>query len=541
MGALQNKLNILYGSRTGNSKAVAILAEEYAKHLGLDCESESMDKFRFEKLKNIKNLMVVVSTHGEGEPPVPAEDFHAFVHGDSAPKMENMHYAVLGLGDSSYRYFAQTGVDFDLQFEKLGAKRLLPVEKCDIDFEEKSKNWVKKTVDKFAEILPKQKQVESKDFIFELKLDDGLQHNAYRATLLKKELLNGEKASHPTMNVTFSLKDSGLDFHPGDLVGIYASNSRLLVDQLIKKMKLDPTMLVGSQENKKMLKIALINDYELTVITPVVLEKYAKLVKNNKLNKLLQDEVQVNKYIEHSDVLDMVSDFQGEFELNDFLNCLRKLTPRLYSAASYMPGGKEKVDLTIRIVKKKHNDREHAGVCSSYIWKRVEVGETAPIFVEKNARFRLPEDLNASVIMISAGTGIAPFRSFLQYRDAHQANGKNWLFFGERNSVTDFFYKDELMNYQEKGLLTKLDTAFSRDSEQKHYIYHRLLEEGTEVYEWLEKGAFIYICGNKRTMANDVRNALSDIIRIQGNLTKEQTDKFIKRLRADKRLQEDIY
>ncbi len=541
MTSFKNKLNILYGSRTGNSKAVALLATEYAKHLGIDCDSESMDKFDFKKLKEIKNLIVAVSTHGEGEPPVPAEGLRWVVHSNNAPEMKDTLFAVLGLGDSSYRYFAQTGVDFDLQFEKLGAKRLLAVEKCDIDFEEKSKKWVRKTVDAFATMIPKQKQPENKNFIFELKLDDALQLNAYRAKLLNKELLNGKKASHPTMNVTFSLKDSGIDFHPGDLVGIYASNSRLLVDQLIRKMNLDPTMLVGKEENKKMLKVTLINDYELTVITPVVLGKYAALVKNKKLDELIKDEVKVNQYIEKSDVLDMVSDFPGDFKLNDFLQTLRKLTPRLYSAASYMPGGQEKVDLTIRIINSKQNKREHLGVCSSYIWNRMETGETAPVFIEKNARFRLPKDLNASVVMIAAGTGVAPFRSFLHYRNAHQAKGKNWLFFGERNSETDFFYEDELMNYQKKGLLTELDTAFSRDSEQKHYIYHRLLEKGTDVYNWINNGAFIYICGNKRTMANDVRNALEEIIRINGRLTKKQTQEFIKTLRKEKRLQEDIY
>jgi sulfite reductase (NADPH) flavoprotein alpha-component len=541
MSKSQYTLNIIYGSRTGNSKAVAVLAKEFAKHLGLECDCKSMDKFDFNSFKDLKNLIIIVSTHGEGEPPVPAEDFHAFIHSPAAPNMQGTKYAVLGLGDSSYRYFAQTGADFDLQLEKLGANRIQPVEKCDIDFEEKSKNWVKQTVDKFAETLPKKKKSEKKKFVFQLKLDDNLHYNAYKATVIHKELLNGENASHPTMNISFSLVNSGIDFHPGDLVGIYASNSRLLVDKLLKKMGFDPTLLVGSGENKKMLKVALIHDYELTLITPVVLEKYAGLVKNEKLKNLLKDQVKLVEYVKNSDVLDMVIDFHGDFKVDDFLKTLRKLTPRLYSAASYRPERQDQVDLTIRILNYEYNNREHSGVCSSYVWKRLEIGDTAPLFVEVNSRFRLPEDKKVPVIMIATGTGIAPFRSFLQYRNMQNAEGRNWLFFGERNSSTDFFYKDELMQYQKKGLLTKIDTAFSRDSENKHYIYHRLLEKGEEIYHWIQEGANIYICGNKRTMAGDVRNALSEIIRINGNLTKEQTSVFVKQLRTEKRLQEDVY
>lgn len=541
MSKSHDMLNIIYGSRTGNSKAVAVLANDYANYLGIECKIESMDNMDFETLIDMKNLLITVSTHGEGEPSVPAEEFHAFMHSKDAPQLNDMQYAVLGLGDSSYRYFAQTGVDFDIQLEKLGAKRIQEVEKCDIDFEEKSKKWVKKVIDYFAEYLPKNKKDNDKNFIFELKLDDSLQYNAYQAKVLSKKLLNGEKASHPTMNVTFSLKGSEINFHPGDLIGIYASNSKFLVDKLIKVLKLDPTMLVGSDESKKMLKQALINDYELTMITPLVLKKYAELIQNIELQKLLNDKVRLNEYIENSDVLDMVTDFKGDFKAGDFLAILRKLTPRLYSAASYLPDEQEKVDLTIRIINNKHRKREHLGVCSSYVWTRIEEGETAPVFVESNAKFRLPDDNSKDVIMIATGTGIAPFRSFLQYRNIQNASGRNWLFFGERNSLTDFFYKDEILNYQQKGLLTQVDTAFSRDSDNKHYIYHRLLEKGDKLYQWIRDGASIYICGNKRTMANDVRNALSEIIRINENLTNQQTDEYIKNLKLEKRLQEDVY
>lgn len=537
----ENTVYIIYGSRSGNSRAVAVLAKEYASFLGLQCYCESMEGFDLNSLKNIENLIIIVSTHGEGEPPVPAEGLHAFIHTKNAPYMTSTKYAVLGLGDSSYRYFCNTGADFDHQLEKLGASRILPLEKCDIDFEEKSKEWIKKIIGYFANILPKNHQQKNKQFIFDLNLDNNTQYNTYKATVLKKVLINRKDAAHPTMNITFSLKDSGISFHPGDLIGIYATNSRVLVDKLLKTLDFDPTNIVAENKSKKMLKEALIYDYELTLITPLVIKKYADLIQNSKLTKMLKNEEQLDSYVKYGDVLDIVTDFKGNITPDSFLKILRKLTPRLYSVASYMKDGQKEVDLTIRVINYKYNNREHEGVCSYYAWNRLEPGDKVPLFLEANEKFRLPGDFDIPVIMIGTGTGIAPFRSFLQYRSAYNARGRNWLFFGERKRSQDFFYQDELLNYQQSGLLTKLDTAFSRDSNNKHYISLKLLERGQEVYQWIREGAHIYICGNKNTMANDVRNALSELIRINGKLTKDQTVNFIKKLRLEKRLQEDVY
>lgn len=541
MTDFSDTLYILYGSRSGNSKAVAVLANEYATHLGLRVICESMDEFDFERLVSIKHLIVAVSTHGEGEPPVPAENFHLFIHGKQAPSLSQLKYGVVALGDSSYRYFCQTGEDVDQQLEKLGGQRQVDLEKCDIDFEEKSKAWIKRTVDHFAMMLPGDEVQKDDQFVFELKLDDHLEGNAYKATVLNRVLLNGEQATHPTMNLTLSLKDSGLSIHPGDTVGVYASNSRLLVDRLLKQLSFDPAYAIQQGDRYLMLKEVLLNHYELTVLTPIVVKKYAALSGNKALLELMENKSQLTSYIEQGDVLDLVGDYPGDFSVEDFLGILRKLMPRYYSAASYQSQQPNEVDLTVRIVNYKHNSRQHEGVCSSFMWTRVEPGEKVPVFVEVNERFRLPEDKDQPVIMISAGTGIAPFRSFLQFRDQQAAVGNSWLFFGERNSQTDFFYKEELQNYLAKGVLERLDTAFSRDQEQKHYIYHKLLEQGPDVFQWIEKGARVYICGSKTTMANDVKRALCELIRINGGMTSEDAEAYLEKMRSAHRFHEDIY
>lgn len=537
---LNNTLTILYGSRSGNSKSIALLAYEYASHLGIDAQLESMDSMDFQNLATTRNLLVAVSTHGEGEPPVAAEDFHSFIHSTSID-LSSCRYAVVGLGDSSYRYYCQTGVDIDQQLEKLGALRQLELEKCDIDFEEKSKQWIKKAVNHFANSLEKRSIPTSDNFVFELKLEDDAYGNAFKAKVLKRELLNGKDAAYPTLNLTLSIKDSGLLFHPGDTVGIYATNSRLLVDKLCKHLGFDPSHPVQQKDQLLTLKDALIHHFELTQITPVMVKKYAVACNNALLNALILDKKTLQDYTKDRNVLDLVIDYPGQFKVEVFLSILRKLMPRYYSAASFTSDTPDQVDITLRIVDYKKDERRHEGVCSSFLSVRVEEGESIPIFIEHNERFRLPEQNNDSVIMISAGTGIAPFRSFLQYRKGKNASGKNWLFFGERNSKTDFFYQDEILDYKHSGLLTKLNTTFSRDQDKKNYIYHSLLEQGKEVYDWIQSGAKVFICGNKRTMANDVKLALTDIISKNSGVNTEEATAYLEQMRQNKTLQEDIY
>ncbi|MCF8228912.1 MAG: flavodoxin domain-containing protein [Bacteroidales bacterium] len=536
-----NTLYILHGSRTGNSKSAAVLAQEYAEYLGLQAECFSMQEFDHDKLKEVKNLMIAVSTHGEGDPPVQAEDLYEYVHNKSLD-MKHVNYSVLALGDSSYKHFCKTGKDFDQRLAELGGNKVIETGECDIDFEENAKSWVRNAVDEFTNILPSsENNKKKKDFIFELKLDDNQYNNAYNARILEKKILNQEGSTKRTMHIRLSLQNSDFTFEPGDSFGIYCTNSRLLVDRIIKQLKFDPTYKIENKGKKSMLKEALVSDYELTVLTPVVVEKYAELINNKDLNELVSDKKKVEEYAETRNIYDLISDFPDEIEVEAFLSILRKLDARLYSVANSRIISADEVDLTVGIIEYEQDERFHEGVSSSFLLSRVEEGEKVPVYLEPNERFRLPENPETPIVMISTGTGIAPFRAFLQERKQKKAKGRNWLFFGDRNEKTDFLYRDEINEFKNKGILTRLNAVFSRDHERKKYIHHDMLANSKELFKWIEEGAHVYICGNKRTMAKDARKALRKIIQDEGKLSAKEARTYFEKMKSRRQFQEDVY
>ncbi|MCU4173619.1 diflavin oxidoreductase [Carboxylicivirga sp. N1Y90] len=507
----KNTLHIVYGSRTGNAKAVADLANRYALTLGLNTVFIDMPTIDYNELGKINNLLVCVSTHGEGEPPVQAESFYEYVH-QSKDKLK-CNYSVLGLGDSSYRYYCQTGVDIDKRLEELGGQRKLELGKCDIDFEDAAKQWVKKAIDIF-QIDLKASQRPSDKFIFELDLEDGTE-NAYKAELLEKRMLTGADSTKKVLHLSLSLKNSNIDYEPGDAIGVFGANSRLFVDELLNELGFDRAFAVKQKDNTRLLKEVLINDYELTLLTPIVIQKYADIINNNTLNELVADNAKLDKYAETNDVLDLVRDFKGDISELQFLSILRKLAQRLYSAASSRSKNNDTVDITVKIIENEDKGRVRNGVCSSFLWHRLDVGDKVPIALETIDKFRLPEDGTKPIIMIGAGTGIAPFRSFLQTRQTQ--TGKNWLIFGERNKASDFLYQNDLNSFIESGTLTKLSTAFSRDQAEKFYVSDVLKKEGEELQNWLKAGAIIYVCGSKDKLAKSVRHTLKQILAEGGN------------------------
>jgi sulfite reductase (NADPH) flavoprotein alpha-component len=537
-----NKLNILYGSRTGNSKAVADLASNYASHLGIPNSCESMMQFDFNELSKINNLLVVVSTHGEGDPPAPAEEFYRNLHGDEAPGLPDMDFAVLALGDSSYKYFCKTGNDIAARLEQLGAHPYLETEECDIDFEEKSKLWVKKVVDEIQKQINNNKESKKpEDFVFELRLDELDKYNAFNATILKKELISGDHSSKRTYHLRLTLKNSGIHFKPGDSIGMYVTNSKLFVDRIIRRLNFDPTYPVKISDQKKLLKEALVKDFELTIITPVVVKKYAELTKNHTIIELVNDKTKLDEYVQTRDVLDLITDFPARINPDDFLSILRKLAPRLYSVASSDKVADDSVDLTVGIIEFDAYHGYHIGVGSSMISQRLDQGEKVPVFLEANEKFHTPDQAEVPIVMIATGTGIAPFRGFLQERELQRNSGKNWLFFGERSSTTDFLYRDEIEQYQKSGVLTRLDTAFSRDGEKKTYITHKMIENSSELYDWINNGAVIYVCGNKRTMAKSVRKTLKDIISREAGISASEANRYFERMKTSHQYREDVY
>ncbi|SHI43805.1 sulfite reductase (NADPH) alpha subunit [Tangfeifania diversioriginum] len=535
-------LHIIYGSRTGNSKAAATLAWEYALYLGLDCRLHDMKTFVHEKIGEVKNLLIAVSTHGDGDPPAVVEDFYNFIHSSQVPSMKGVKFSVLALGDSSYKDFCKTGRDFRERLLELGANEVSPLVECDIDYEENAKDWVADAVLAFEKILPKKEKQQKKGFAFEINKRELDEENAFYATVTDKQLLTAPGYDKKIWHFSLSMKGFGTDFFPGDSFGVYTTNSMLFVDKFLRKLRFDGTHPVKVDGKTKLLKEALVNDFEITVVTPLVVKKYAELVNNDKLTELVASENKLNEFCGNHDVLDLLSQFPGDVSPTSLLSVLRKLTPRLYSVASSPLVYPDELHLTAGVVEYNLNERNHKGVCSVYLDERVEVGDAVPVFREPNEIFRLPEDGNTPVIMIAAGTGIAPFRGFLQEREHKGAKGKNWLFFGGRHADGDFLYRDEMIYFHQSGLLTKMDLTFSRDQSEKKYVQHALLENSSEFFKWIDReGAIIYLCGNKRTMGEDVKKTIKKIIATEGGLSDFQADEYLLRLIKEHRLLSDLY
>lgn len=536
------ELKILFGSHTGNCEALAQNLAEQAKERGLIVEVADMTSFKTRDLKKIKNLAVIVSTHGIGEPPIQAEDLHKYFHGKKAPNLSHVNFSVLGLGDSSYVDFCQTGKDFDAILEKLGANRLISRQDCDVDYEEEANAWQNALLDSLASAPSEAPAVgsgqdvpaASNGTVYDKK-------NLFEATILEKINLNATGSSKETIHLELDLEGSGITYEPGDALGIYGSNSPKLIDAVLEATGLNGEESVTTHKGEKNLVEALTYDYELTPLSKVTLTKYAEVTDNPRLKTILADNTAVLEYLLGRDILDLLKEEPHNFSANELISVLRKNTPRMYSIASSQEAVEEEVHVLVSVVRYNAFGRDREGHCSSTLADRLEIDDKVKIFVDKNTRFKLPSNAEAPIIMVGPGTGIAPFRAFMQQREVSEKKAPSWLFFGDRNFTTDFLYQSEWQQYLKEGVLTKANVAFSRDQIEKHYVQHRMLENGKELYEWLENGAHFYVCGDAQKMAKDVHLALKQIIQQQGGVTLEKAEEYIKNLQVSKRYQTDIY
>lgn len=532
---------VLYGSQTGTAQGLAEkLAADLAQN-GVEVQISSLAKFKTNNLKKVSNLFLVVSTHGEGEPPDNAIQFYEFLHGKRAPKLDQLNYAVLALGDSSYEFFCKTGADFDVQFEKLGANRLVPRVDCDLDYEAAAAGW-------FADV--KKALLASTDTTIVAEETTSTKatasayskNNPFYAEVLESIKLNGRGSNKHTQHIELSLEGLNLTYEPGDSIGILPQNDAALVAALITALGFDENVKVNVKDEELSLKDALQTKLEITVLSKPLLQKIATFTENQKLHDLLAQDNAWKEFAHGRDLLDVAQQF-GPFtwSAQSFVDLLRKIPVRLYSIASSQRANEEEVHLTIGKVSYEQDGRERLGVCSGLIAERIQIGDKLPIYVHANPNFKLPKDEQTPIIMIGAGTGIAPFRSFVEDRAEAGVEGKSWLFFGDQHFVTDFLYQTEWQRWLTEGALTKLDVAFSRDSDEKVYVQHRLQENAKEVYEWIEQGAVIYVCGDEKTMAADVDKTLHAIVEQQGGKTKEQAAEFINELKQQQRYQRDVY
>ena len=534
------KITILYGTHTGHSKEIATDLHERIKALGFNPNLKSLDDYKKNDLKKEKYLFLIVSTHGEGEPPLQAEDFHEYVLGSRAPKLNETKFSVLALGDKSYKKFCQTGVDFHEAFTKLGGEAIVPIQKADVAYEEDAVNWIEAIAEELKKLNPEISSTSTSNAVVQVKKKFN-RANPFYAEVLDKVRITTDKSEKEIFHVEISLEDSGISYEAGDSIGILPNNPVDLVELIINFFGDDPERIVSVGGKQLSIFSALQHKLEITVLNKEVLEKYNAIVNNSKLALLLENEKALDKYLYGADVYDLLEDYQGKIQADELLGILRVLYARLYSISSGPAQNPEEVHVTVASLRYKHKKRDRNGACSTYLSDQINIGDHIPIFIEKNEAFRLPKENNKAVIMVGAGTGIAPYRSFLQELEQKGENANSWLFFGNQRFKEDFLYQVEWQKYLQKGVLNKLDVAFSRDQQEKTYVQHRLKENAKEVFKWLESGAHFYICGDKNYMAKDVQHTLKEIIEIEGGVTPDKAEEYFKKLKKERRLLLDVY
>ena len=539
-------LTILVGSQTGNAMGVAKGFQAQAEAAGYTSKLISMADYKPRSIKGETHVAVFVSTHGEGDAPDDAIEFHEFLGGKKAPKLDGLKYAVLGLGDSSYEFFCQTGKDFDERLGKLGGKAIVPRQDCDVDYEDAAKAWGEQLVaalkDDFAaagthDVVTVQSGVAAPSGAGQVYT----KKSPFKATLIEAQKITGRDSVKDIRHIEISLEDSGIQYRAGDALGIWFKNSGELVAEF-----LELTGLSGSEEVKVgdatvSLSEALTSKLELTLSYPTFVKAYQEATGSEGLAALMEDKAQLRTYLSERQLIDIVREHPAKIDAQAFADAFRPLTPRLYSIASSQDEVEEEVHLTVAHVDYEAFGKRHQGGASGFLCERLEEGAEVEVYIEKNDHFRLPENGDTPVIMVGPGTGIAPFRAFMQERDAQGAEGKNWLFFGNPNFTQDFLYQVEWQGYVKSGLVDKITLAFSRDQKEKIYVQHRLTENGKEVWEWLEAGAHFYVCGDATHMAKDVEAALVSIIQEHGGKSEEDAKAYIVALRKAKRYQKDVY
>jgi len=632
---------VLFGSQTGNSQRLAGQLAKRLEDAGWRVTLSSMRDYKTNQLKNARNLFIVVSTHGEGDPPDNAASFHEFLHGKRAPHLENTRFAVLALGDSSYEKFCQTGKDFDKRLEELGARRLVPRVDCDVDFDEPAAKWMDSVLEALNR-LQEQGTEEAREPASSpsaqpatpaangspaafaasgpvagaaVRLPGYAAHagalglaghagvaaagqagfagyagvagytglaghagfangaaggtavlappapaaaataapekpawsrsNPFPAEVVDNINLNGRGSDRETRHLVLSLEDSGLVYEPGDAVAMFPENDPKLVDAVIEAAGWLPDVQVpAGQQGTLPLRDALLRHYEITVLTRPLVAGIAELAGSGKLKELAAEgnEAAFRAYAAGRDLLDLLRDYGLKgLPAADVVRLLRKIPPRQYSIASSQLVHPDEVFLTIRKVEYEAHGRRRTGVCSGHVAERLAPGDRVPIYIHHNPNFKLPADPDTPIIMIGPGTGVAPFRAFVEEREETGAKGKSWLFFGDRRFRTDFLYQTDWQRWLKSGALTRMDVAFSRDTPSKVYVQHRMLEKSRDLYAWIEEGAVLYVCGDEKNMARDVEDALVSVIAKESGKSRAEAAAVLAELKAQNRYRRDVY
>jgi sulfite reductase (NADPH) flavoprotein alpha-component len=543
-------LTILYGTETGNSRDLAKTLAASASQRGLSPRLSDLSDYKVRQLRDEQDILFVVSTYGEGDPPQPSLGFFEFLEGPRAPRLDGVRYSVLALGDSTYEKYCEAGKRIDRRLEELGAERLSPRIDCDIDYEEPAGAWSETAVEllaaEAASIVPaavgqSPRGERGLSLVRAAPVHD--KKHPFPATVLENIRVVGRHSSKETRHVELDLSGSGISYQPGDALGLAASNAPHVVEELLEAVGLSGDTEVTVKNSSISLASALTNRFEITIASPRFTEQWAKLSGARELQSLAAADAAAERvaFLDRHHVIDIVRRFPvNGVDASALLAGLRPLQPRLYSIASSQAAVGEEAHLTVAPVRYDLHGTPRGGVASTHIADRLDMGEIVPVYVQENPHFRLPED-NVPIIMVGPGTGVAPFRAFLQEREARAAAGSSWLFFGERNLRSDFLYQIEWQQWLKDGVLSRLDVAFSRDGVDKVYVQHRMLEQARELYAWLEEGAHFYVCGDEKNMSRDVHESLLQVIEREGGHSREGAEDYVRRLASEHRYQRDVY
>lgn len=542
MTQAEQKVTIVSASQTGNARRVANELSQDIERLGIAVTHLPAGEYKAKKLSQEEILILVTSTQGEGEPPEEALSLYKYLFAAKAPKLTHLQFAVFGLGDASYPKFCQAAKDFDQRFAELEAQRLLVRVDADTDFQTISTSWRQAVIDKLSQLQLSNTQSPTENST-SIAVNSSLYHrdNPFIATVNVNQKITSRDSDRDIRHIELDLSDSNLHYQPGDAVGVWYQNSNELVEEILSITQLAGETPVEHHGQQIALKTVLTEYVELTQNTPIIIEKYAQAVQHPELLTLIGDREALLEMSQTLPLVDMLNRYRSKIEAQTFVELLRPLTPRFYSIASAQDEVGSEVHLTVNVVRYQVDDKIRMGGASGFLANQIADQDQVKIFIEHNDNFRLPDDTHAPIIMIAAGTGIAPFRAFLQQRASQGATGKNWLFFGNPHFISDFLYQVEWQSYVKEGLLTRIDLAWSRDQAEKIYVQDKLIAQASDIWQWLQEGAFIYVCGDAKRMAKAVDLALQQILMTQAQYSQEQAISYLDELRSQKRYQRDVY
>jgi len=544
------KVAVLFATQSGTSERLAKKLVKELKQQGYTPELASLDTYTTASLAEQTHALVLASTYGEGDPPDGAQAFAESLHLLSAPRLDTLRYAVFALGDVSYEHFCKFGADLDARFYSLGGTRLCDRVDSGIDVEAPFEQWtstVLSSLSTTAALTSSEKfsPAVSDHAVPHFRTHAHTRDNPYLAEVIDKRPLTHEVSSKLTVHVGISLAGSEVHYEAGDACGIIAQNDPAVVEEILTRTQFSPDEIVTLPKlGATTLLEALTHHLQPSRLTRKTVQAYAALGDCCKLEHLLAAEAhkELDAYMYDRGLIDLIEECPGLLTTpTQLVEVLPKLSTRLYSISSSPSFHSGELHATIAVVRYRSHNRDRGGVCSTMLSDRTPLGACVPLYIQPNRKFRLPADNGAPIIMIGPGTGIAPFRSFLHERRALGASGRNWLFFGERSARTDFLYRDELEGMRRDGHLTRLETAFSRDQDQKVYVQDRMIEFGAEFWKWLNEGASIYVCGDASRMAKDVDAALHRLIEEHGQKDSEAAQEFVQELQEQNRYHRDVY